>query len=422
LAGSHAQARRELAGRLRRRRAEIRQALLARAHGLSGSDRGLDHEYLQGLEAAVAGALDYAIGTVEAGDARPLPVPAVILEQARLAARYGVGIETVLHRYFAGFTLVGSFILEEAGDDLPGGRDSLHLLLQTQSARFDRVIHAVVEEYNREAAPQRASGEQLRAERVKRLLGGEAAGAPVLGYSLQGWHLGVVLQSTNAEVLQHLAGRLERRLLRVCPGEGLTWAWLGGRDRLDSREALDAVRGSFESDPLLALGEAGHGVEGWRRTHQQARAALSLMRQRGASVRYAEVALVVSTRRDELLASHLRQTYLKPLSGQRDGGGSLKRTLRAYLSTGHNVSSAAAALGVSRHTVSARLRLAEELVGQPLHACAAELEIALRLDPDVTRDSPAAGNQMKPPLYSTPQSGEENQHIAKADETKVMRR
>jgi len=45
-----------------------------------------------------------------------------------------------------------------------------------------------------------------------------------------------------------------------------------------------------------------------------------------------------------------------------------------------NVSSTAAALGVSRQTVSNRLRTIEERLARPLSDCAAEVDAALRLE------------------------------------------
>jgi DNA-binding PucR family transcriptional regulator len=97
-------------------------------------------------------------------------------------------------------------------------------------------------------------------------------------------------------------------------------------------------------------------------------------------VRYADVALVASLLQDDLLGTSLRELYLKPLEGERDGGELARRTLRAYIEAGGNVSSAAAALGVKRHTVTNRLRAIETTIGRPPEACTAELDIALYLE------------------------------------------
>jgi DNA-binding PucR family transcriptional regulator len=83
---------------------------------------------------------------------------------------------------------------------------------------------------------------------------------------------------------------------------------------------------------------------------------------------------------DDLLATSLRQLYLEPLAEERDGGETLRETLRAYFAAERNVSSAAAALSVNRHTVTSRLRTIEKRLGRPLSTCATEIDAALRLE------------------------------------------
>jgi DNA-binding PucR family transcriptional regulator len=83
---------------------------------------------------------------------------------------------------------------------------------------------------------------------------------------------------------------------------------------------------------------------------------------------------------DDLLATSLREIYLAPLAGQRGGGEALIRTLRAYFDAQRNVSSAAAVLGVKRHTVTNRLRTVEDLLNRPLATCANEIDAVLRLE------------------------------------------
>jgi DNA-binding PucR family transcriptional regulator len=132
---------------------------------------------------------------------------------------------------------------------------------------------------------------------------------------------------------------------------------------------------------MLALGEPGRGLAGWRLTHRQAQAALLVaLRRPRRCTRYADVALLASALTDEALATVLIDVYLAPLEDSRGSGPVLRETLRAYLGAERSVSSAAAALGVVRKTVEKRLRTIEEKLGRSLHPCPAELEIALELD------------------------------------------
>ena len=93
----------------------------------------------------------------------------------------------------------------------------------------------------------------------------------------------------------------------------------------------------------------------------------------------AALSAVVGHLQDDLLATSLHQLYLEPLEGERDGGKVARETLRAYFAAERNVSSAAAALGVNRNTVTSRLRAIEATVGRSLAFCGSELEAALRL-------------------------------------------
>lgn len=76
----------------------------------------------------------------------------------------------------------------------------------------------------------------------------------------------------------------------------------------------------------------------------------------------------------------LLDTYLAPLEGRGRLGPKLRETLRVYFSAGESTSVAAKDLGVRCHTVRQRILAIEEILEQPLHACNAELQVALRLD------------------------------------------
>lgn len=380
--GSIEQARVELAERLRERRGEIEEALLTRTYAIADPTEAADPEYAQGLKAAVAAALDYGLATVEQGEERAPQVPVLLLAQARLAARNGVALDTVLRRYFAGYTLLGDFIVQEASN-AHLKEPWLKLLLRDQAALFDRFIAAITEEHAREGEAGLPSSEERRAERVRRLLDGELVDTTDLGYELGGHHIGLVAQGPGAEeAIRELAAPLDRRLLLVRADEATTWAWLGSRDPIDPADDLVRATPSLDPSPLaISLGEPGEGPAGWRLTHRQAVAALTVaLRGPDSAVRYADVALVASVLQDDLLASSLRELYLAPLEQARDEGRQFRKTLRAYLASGCNASSTAAALGVSRHTVTARLRAVEELLERSLDRCLSELDLALRLE------------------------------------------
>lgn len=382
VASSRGRARSELVARLQSRREEIEGAGLNRLQAISDPGETLDLTYIEGLRAAISAALDYGLDAIERSTDRRVPIPAPLLSQARLAARSGVSLDTVLRRCFAGYTLLGDYLMGELEDGELLEDVAVKRLLRVQATLFDRLMAALAEEYIREANERHVSTEERRAERVKQILDGELLDTTELAYDFEGHHLAIVAQGDDAlEAIREFANALDRLLLAVCPEEGMVWAWLGGRRSLDAEEALCLAASSCPAETHLSLGEPGEGLTGWRLSHRQASAALPIaLRGSQSVVRYAEVAMLASILQDDLLATSLQQLYLTPLEVERDGGEIARQTLRAYFTADRNVSSAAAMLGVNRSTVSNRLHAIEERLGSSLSDSKVELEAALRLD------------------------------------------
>lgn len=353
--------------------------MLTRVYAVSAPTGSQDPEYVEGLRSAVPAALDYALAVVEGGEESAPSPPSVLLAQTRLAARNGIGLDTVLRRYSAGYVLLSDFLVEEAEQSGLRAAD-LQRLMRSQAA-LDSLLAAVGEEYSREAKRRPSTDEQRRAERIERLFAGEQLDTSGLGYDFDGFHLGLIAKGLGVEeAFQGLAAAMDCRLLTVCRGEGAMWAWLGGPQVPDLDELSRHVSAHWPAQAALAIGEPGEDLPGWRFTHRQARSALPIaLRGSEPVVRYADVALLASTLQNDLLSTSLRRLYLQPLEGDRDGGEATRDTLRAYFAAGRNISSAAAALGVNRNTVSSRLRATEEAIGRSLSSCGPELEAALRL-------------------------------------------
>jgi hypothetical protein len=384
VAVSRRDARVELVARVRIRFAELEEAIFARIRdvdsGLAGDE---DPEYVLGLRAAIAAAIDHGLSGIELGEDGTRSIPPEAVAQARRAARAGVSVDTVLRRYVLGSTLLGDFLMQEAdNEDFAGQGVVLREMLSAQAAVLDHLMTAITSEYMRELDLSGRSPERRRAELVQRLLAGGRGEAAELGYELAGWHLGAIASgATAAATLSHIAVELGCQLLSVARGEDTIWGWLGGQRAVTTREIERALCDRSSSEISLAVGEPGRGVEGWRLTHRQAQAALrvALHSPRRLTL-YADVALLASVLSDDVLAGSLVDIYLSPLGDPGNGGAVLRKTLRAYFASERNASSAASALGVTRHTVENRLRAIEERLGQRLRTRQAELEVALRLE------------------------------------------
>jgi hypothetical protein len=364
--------------------------VVARLGQIAAEEQVSDPEYLENQQLAVGAALEYSISSVELGEDRWPPVPPVLVTQARLAACNGVGLDNVLRRYFAGFTLFAGYVLQEAEVVSQRTSVSLHRFMQVQTAQFDQFVTTLCDEYNREREKWLRSSYRRQADRVEQLLSGELVDPSGLPIEFDSWHVGLVAKGPQiAEVLQAAAATLDLRLFLARPGSGVLWGWLFSQRTPDPNRIQEELARGAPEGSSFAIGEASKGLAGWRTTHQQARACLPVaVKGSGRVVRYSEVGVIAALLQDELLIASLRRRYLRPLAGEKEDGSVLRDTLRAYLSAERNVSSTAAALGISRSTVNIRGRTIEKRLGQPWGDCILELEATLQLD-DLSEDKSA---------------------------------
>lgn len=372
---------RALKAGLEGRRDELGQMVVARVHSIDTPGQALDPEYLEGLREAIEAGINHSIEAATEGDDERSPVPAALLEQARLAARHRVPLETVLRRYLAGHALIGDFVAEEAARQ-GVSPDTLRQVLRDQASRTDRVVAAISATYVGEARAARpVSSGRRRAERVRRLLDGELLDPAELSYDLDGWHVGVVARGPGREdAAAAIARHLDARRLSVPADDQTHWLWLGFRESPEPELLAAASELDLPADLRIGFGEPSEGRTGWRLSHEQARAALVVARRRPEAIhRYKDVALLAAAMQDELLWTSLHQLYLEPLQQAEVSGKALVSTLRAYFEADRSVTSTAAALGVSRNTVTSRIRAVEDRVGYLNPFRASQLLVALEL-------------------------------------------
>lgn len=373
-------ARQELAVYLRGKAPQIENAIIARIRDLGEPISERDAAYLAGLTSALKAALEYAFEIIEMGDEPCAPLPLELAKQARRAARDGVRLDTVLRRFAAGNNLLEGFIVAEAPAVPP---EVLRQVLRDQGPQVDRVMELVVAEYRDELAQLDRSAAQRRGDRVLRLLADDGITSPQgLDYDFDTWHVGVILRGSGTETTARLlAERLGCSPLPVSRDGETLWLWLGSR-RQEGFDGLErALLDYAPAGTSAATGEPRHGLAGWRLTHREAQIALQIMLRRPRKVtRGKDVVLIAGVLRDEALVRSLLDNYLAPLERPGDSGRALFETLRAYFSSGGNAAAAAASVGITRQTVQRRIKTVEERLGQPLHECQAELEVALAID------------------------------------------
>jgi len=346
----------ELCDRLLARRSEIVQATLSRVYAIDEPSMVRAPEYAVGLETVISDAIGFAIEAIEREKAPSTPLS--LYSQARLAARNGVSIGTIVQRYLAGFLALTEFVDQEAAaGQAPRPRRYLARLLEG-------IIGEVVDVYSLEVGHRARSRESRRARLIEELLAGNPADTAEFapGFDFDSWHIGLIGTGARAvDTVRRLAKASDRHLLQVRRGEYTVWAWLTGRRRVESTKLQLLVAEHMQADGCLALGEPCQSLAGWRLSHHQAAAALAVGLRRGDRIiRYGEVPMQASMLQDRVLSASLRQRYLVPLDEERDGGRKARETLHAYFSRDRNVEAAATALGVVRQTVSYRLRAIEQ--------------------------------------------------------------
>jgi hypothetical protein len=206
-----------------------------------------------------------------------------------------------------------------------------------------------------------------------------AAALGELDYDLRLHHLACVVAGPDPDrALRALARDLDAPHALVVSLSGDTsWGWLGRVRPFELPERLEPP-----ADAVLSIGDPASGIDGFRRSHREAREAHAVAlrrRESGDVVSYDSVALEALLAADEERARAFAARELEGLDGADQRSARLRETLRAYFACGQNASAAAAVLGVHEHTVTYRLRRAEDRLGRPVAARRAELELALRV-------------------------------------------
>jgi hypothetical protein len=366
-----------LAQRLRKRQGEIERALAQ--FFLASRPGGVqDPKHCRELSAAFAAVTSYNLDCIERGEDVSDPIPSAAIIQARRAAREGIKLDAFLVGVIAAQTMLNEFIFQEA-HDLTG--NSLSNLQGLQGSILLRFASELADEYNQEKGRLDESSARRQNALVERLLSGAPVADLEVGYTLEMWHTGLIASGTRAmDAARTLAEQLGTALMAV-PRDGRTvWAWLGSNRKLPSCLVRDAAdRGGVKAN--FSVGEPGRGLEGWRSTHFEAKAALAIAMYETQKVTcFGDVALEAIALQVPDLAQSLQAIYLAPLTENQRRWSALRQTLLAYFDSGRNASSAAVSLRVSRRTVENRLRFVERKLGRSLLNCGAELELALRLE------------------------------------------
>ncbi|MFV0457727.1 MAG: helix-turn-helix domain-containing protein [Actinomycetales bacterium] len=260
------------------------------------------------------------------------------------------------------------------------------------AALWDAFVHAVALSYAQEHERWTHSEMGLRLQIVSRVLDAsrisvEDAGRK-LGYPLGTRHVAAVLRvdtevaAVDVNVLT-LAARLAADAscstapLVVGRGHARADVWFPD-PALDIDEV--AAQAQWPVGVVIAVGEPGAGLNGFRVTHHQAGATCRVARLRGRGdkvTRYRDVELVSLLAVDIDRAVCLARERLGPLAVDDPKMDVLRSTLAAHHANAGNVNKTATQIHTHRNTVTYRLRQADGLL--PAGTSTAELASALLL-------------------------------------------
>jgi DNA-binding PucR family transcriptional regulator len=332
-----------------------------------------------------------------------VPPPAAV-DYAREFVRRGLPLDSLLRAYHIGqatFFRRWSARAHETIADPHELTDAVELGANWTFDYVETLSEGLVRRYGVERERWIRSAAAVRAQVIDALLAGEPVdpegASRRLGYELGRNHLAFAVWSDAPHDRGDVAlAMIERAALQLAASLGVAapllvprarlclGGWIGSRGD-DHGVDLDLAHVDVQSFPtvLAAFGSPGAGVVGFTRGHReafQARRIAQLTQQRpGTVTRYDTVALAALASRDVEQARQFVRAELGQLAGDDDQSLRLSATLRVYLEENMSPSRASRRLGVHEHTITNRIRAAQELLPHAIEQRSCELQVALRL-------------------------------------------
>ena len=371
------------------------------------SEIGGDGELLALVHDSVQGNLDTFIPAIRHG----IPIdqvepPTAALEHARRLAQRGVDADSLIRTYRLGHQAVLRIVLDEirvAHLDIQLALDVFEQITSMSFGYVDRISRLVLTTYQTERDRWLANQNRMRVLRVREVLqAGEVdidEVANAIRYPLRRVHLSLIAWCGESEDEDELApmercitelsksvGAQERPLF-IAADRVTGWAWIP----LPEDAAPHAVSRLSEfvkarpDAPLIAAGEPLPGVDGFRRSHQQALATRAVVlaseSHTPAVTVYSDPGLVLAAQ----FCADLVQTrtwvgdVLGPLASATDSDERMRETLREFLHSGSSFKATADELHLHVNSVKYRIQRALERRGEPIADNRLDVEVALLL-------------------------------------------
>ncbi|GAA3367809.1 hypothetical protein GCM10017744_081420 [Streptomyces antimycoticus] len=344
-----------------------------------------------------------ALFTLVEGPAAAPPTDEAILEGIHEFVHRAVPLERVLHGVRIGHAATTEAFLRACAElvDPEAAVDEVTAISRELFSYVDDLSDTMIRAYLVEHEVWSTSAAAARADMVRSLLSdatttdvGEAS--RVLGYDLRRTHEAVVVWSDapngsstlQAAATEALWARGATTTLVVPVASGRLWAWgtvpSDGTRRTGSWETIaDALS---RQRTQAAFGTPGRGVEGFRRSHREARRAERVERLRREAGRvprhataYADVAAIALLATDLDAAGDFVRHELGGLATRSASMEALRTTLYHYIGAERSLVDVARRLHVARGTVTYRVKRAQEVLGHGLDDRLFTLHTALAL-------------------------------------------
>lgn len=311
----------------------------------------------------------------------------------------GVELAALLRAYRLGHSMVND-AWERAANKILDDPELRWRALAQASHFFFTYVDAVCVQLTQAYADERArwvrGAAAVRAEMLQALLDGEripvARASTALRYDVTARHIGFILWADpdepdpgGAGALEGVAAAVAQTLgagpsLLVPVGNWVVWGWAADAGAGDGPrpERVVLPRGVH-----VAVGDPADGLDGFVRTHQDARqtrrVASLLGRRSGATVRHRNVALLALLSSDPQAATRFVEAELGPLAGPDDSMALLRATLRVYFEENASPVRTSRRLSINKNTVVYRVDKAERILGHGVLERRQEVEAALCL-------------------------------------------
>jgi DNA-binding PucR family transcriptional regulator len=352
------------------------------------------------LHASIGGNLDAAVRIlIDAGEVPSVDAPAAAVDYARRLAQQDVPATALIRAYRVGQArflhhCIQELLRQSSGDHIEG-LATLEMV-ESISGYVDRVVEQVLTTYALARDGWLRDRSAVLAMRVRELLRGEpvdiTATERAFDYRLDQHHVGIVAwvgppsRPDALERIRRFAGGFGQCLglaatpLLVPADENSAWVWLPAKSSVaKTSELASAIAG----EPLVsvAVGEPAEGIEGFRRSHQQATSAravaLAAGDQRIPVTPFVDVAPIAMLCSDlDSARAWVRET-LGDLAVDSPRNQGLRETTLVFLRTGGSYTATAEQLFLHRNTAQYRVRQAEEVRGRPLREGRLDVELAL---------------------------------------------